>query len=565
MTDNASDSTKSTVENQDIPQVVIRPSYRFRLIWLVPIVAVLVGIWLTVKSSIEAGPTITITFESAEGLQAGKTKIKYKDVEIGQVESIHLSRNLSGVIVTAKMVKEIKPHLSENTRFWVVRARLAAGEVSGIGTLLSGAYIGMDPGGPGRYAEHFNGLEIAPVVTLDMPGSYYNLRADRLGSLDIGSPVYFHQIKVGQVVSYAIDERGTALDIQIFIRAPHNQRVLENTRFWNASGFEVSLDSSGLRLNTDSLVSLLLGGVAFETPLNEIPGTVAAEGRQFYLFASRDKTKEPSYSQKMYMMAYFDGSVRGLTKGANVEFRGIKVGEVVDIELEFNPDRLSFNIPVLLIIEPERLSINGTAQMAPEDIMLKLIEKGLQAQLRNGMLITGQLYVNLALTSEVPENEVKYVGGYPVIPTVAGPTEEIMSSLSNFLNRLEDLPLEQIGGDLKESVHGMRLLLASRDLNASLPLLRQSLEQINSFTATLNNQTAPQLSSVLDEAGTTLVGIQSMLQTAENVLDSDTPLMVELSVMIEELARAGKAVSALADYLERHPEALIFGKGAPKP
>lgn len=572
MTDYSSEATPpgatvsdSTGLAEEIPEAVIRPSSRFRLIWLIPVVAALIGIWLSVKSSIEAGPTITIIFKSAEGLKAGKTKIKYKEVEVGQVEAIRLDHELGDVIVTAKMVKEIENHLSENSRFWVVRARLAAGEVSGIGTLFSGAYIGIDPGGPGKYADQFNGLEIPPVVTLDMPGTYYNLRAARLGSLDIGSPVYYHQIKVGQVVSYTMNTDGSALDIQIFIQTPHDQRVFENTRFWNASGLEFSLDSGGVRINTDSIVSLLLGGVAFKTPLNEMPGLRAAEGRWFYLYTSRDKTQEPIYSEKMYLQTYFNDSVRGLTKGASVEFQGIKVGEVVDIKLEFDPRQFSSRVPVLLVIEPERFSINGTPQIEPETMVLKLIENGLSAQLRTGMLLTGQLYVNLTLAAHGSNQLQHSVSGHPVIPTIAGPTQEILASVSHFLKRLENLPLEEIGSDLKASMQGIRQLVGSRDLADSLSALRQSLEQINAFSASLNKNTAPQLAAVLDEAARALSQTQSTMATAEHLLGADAPLTFELTDMIRELAKAGRAVTALADYLERHPEALLFGKGAPAP
>jgi len=555
---------------EEFPRVVVRSSSRFRLIWLIPIVAALVGIWLSVKATIEAGPTITIMFNSAEGLEAGKTKIKYKEVEVGRVASIRLSPDLSEVLVTASMVGEIENHLTENTRFWVVRARLTAGEVSGVGTLLSGVYIGMDPGKAGSPANQFIGLEAPPVVTLDMPGTYYVLRADRLGSLDIGSPVYFHQIKVGQVVSYAMNAEGSALDLNVFIQSPYDQRVLENTRFWNASGVEVSLDIRGLQINTDSLLSLLLGGVAFEVPPREAPGPVAAEGRKFFLYASRDKIQEPIYSERFYVVAYFDETVRGLVKGAGVEYRGIKVGEVIDIQLEFNPRQLSSRVPVLMVIEPERLSIDKSVEVEPEIMIRRLIEKGLSARLRTAMLLTGHLYVELTMDPDAANRSPRYVDGHPVIPTLAAPTKDIMAGISQLLSRIENLPMEEIGGDLQQSMHDLqqsmhhlRQLVESQDVTVAMKQLRQGLEQLNRFAATLNTDTAPQLAVVLSEADRALVKIQSTMMTAEHFMGAEAPLTYELKQMILELSKAGRAVSALADYLERHPEALISGKGAP--
>lgn len=549
----------------DAPEPVVRQKKRIGLVWLIPVVAALVGAWLAVKAVTEAGPTITITFKSAEGLEAGKTKIKYKDVAIGQVESIRLSNDLSLVTVSAKMVNEIEDHLTENTRFWVVRARVAAGQVSGLGTLFSGAYIGMDPGQRGNPAEHFKGLETPPVVTMDTPGTYFNLQADRLGSLHIGAPVYFRQIKVGQVVSYKMTEDGSSLDIQIFIQAPHNERVRQNTRFWNTSGLDVTIDTQGVRIDTESLTTLLIGGVAFETPTNLEPGAPAVEGQTFTLHANRAKIDEPAYLRKEFVVAYFDETVRGLSKGAPVEFRGIRIGEVIDVKLEFSQQQLSFRIPVLMAIEPERVSIVEEKSVDPELLITQLIEKGLRAQLRTGILLTGQLYVNLSMHPEAPTRSLEMAGPYPIIPSIPGRTEEITSSVANFLNRLEKLPLEQISADLRDSMKQVRHLVYSEDLVGAVKALNKSLDQLGQFTTKLNTDTAPQLSEILEQTRLAVVQTQETLLAAEHMVSAEAPLTYELQQMIQELAKAGRAVATLADYLERHPEALIYGKGEPSP
>lgn len=549
----------------NVPQAVVRPTRRLGLVWLIPLLAALVGLWLAVKAITEAGPTITIAFKSAEGLEAGKTRIKYKDVVIGKVVSIRLSKDLTKVTVTADLTKEMEDFLTENTRFWVVRARVAAGEVSGLSTLFSGAYIGFDPGTSGAPAESFVGLESPPSVTIDTPGSQYTLRAQKLGSLDIGSPVYYRQIKVGQVVGYAMTVDGSAVDIQIFVQAPHNDQVRRNTRFWETSGLNITLDTAGVRIDTESVMSLLIGGIGFETPANQPPGEPADKAHTFTLYESRDRTEEPVYTQRTYMLTYFDGSVRGLNKGAPVEFSGIKVGEVIDVRLEFDEKKLVFRIPVLMAIEPERIAVRGDLKINRADLIAKLVAKGLRAQLRTGVLLTGQLYVNLSMVPEAPAQTLAHNGPYPVIPSIPGATEEITAGIASFVGRLEKLPVEQIGNELNASLRHINRLVGSDDFGAAVTALRQSLEQLQQFTATLNDTSAPQINAALEQLRQVLARTEKTIASADGLISGHAPLSYDLQQMMQEMAKAGRAISVLADYLQRHPEALVFGKGAPAP
>ena len=249
-----------------MPEAVVQTRSRISLVWLIPLVAAAIGAWLAYKAYSEQGPEIAISFKTAEGLQAGKTKLRYKQVEFGVVERIELSPDISKVIVTARLEKGSEKFLTDKTRFWVERARVSAGSVQGLGTLLGGAYIGIDPVATGKPTNEFTGLEVPPVVTAGEPGRHFMLHAKELGSVEVGAPVYFRQIRVGEVVSYVLDDSGASVDIQIFVEAPHDQRVRENTRFWNASGVNVSLGAGGLQIDTASLTSILIGGIAFENP-----------------------------------------------------------------------------------------------------------------------------------------------------------------------------------------------------------------------------------------------------------------------------------------------------------
>jgi paraquat-inducible protein B len=548
---------------EDTPEPdVRRHKFRMDLVWVIPIVAALVGAVLVVKAVIAKGPAVTIRFVSAEGVEAGKTRIKYKDVDVGKVRSIQLSEDLTHVTVTADMVPEVSDYLTGSTRFWIVRARVTASQISGLGTLFSGVYIGIDPGKEGQPARHFEGLESPPVVTMDMPGRHFNLRADRLGSLDIGAPVYTRQIKVGQVVSYQLKADGSAVDVRIFIQAPYDQKVNRRTRFWNASGLDVKVDSNGVQINTESLTTLFSGGVAFETSASLRPAEPPGENHIFQLYNSYDQINEPSYSHKAYLMAYFEDNVRGLNVGSPVEFRGIKVGEVSDLRLAFDQEKLNFRVPVLLAIEPERFSMLGQENASENDMFKRLIQKGLRAQLRTGLLLTGQMYVNLSLLPDAPPPSPARESIFPEIPTVPALEEKITTSVVNVLNRLEKVPFDQIGRDMETAVARIKDLLDSNDLQAALSDVRQSLANLETFSGQLNETTAPQLSAVLTEARHAFEKAQETLSAADHLLSADAPVGYELQQTLKELTKAARAVGALADFLERHPNALIYGKGS---
>lgn len=544
-------------EFQDLPKAVVQKKRQISIVWIVPVVAILIGGWLAYKGLSEKGPTVTISFESAEGLEAGKTKVKYKDVELGQVETIRFNPDLSRVIITAELVKEAGPYLTENTRFWVVRPRVTASGVSGLGTLFSGAYIGMDPGKEGKPEKSFKGLEIPPVVTTGMPGRDFLLKATTLGSLDIGAPVYYRQIQVGQVIGYELDEKGQSLEIKIFINAPHDRLVLKDTRFWNASGFDLKLDASGLKLNTESLVSIMMGGIAFDTPTSLEAGGPAEEGQEFRLYETRESIFERTYTEKRYYILHFKESTRGLTVGAPVEFRGIKIGQVVDVKAEFDQEALTPRITVLIETEPQRWETIGEATVDKKYQMEKMVAKGLRAQLKTGSLLTGQLFVDVDFHPDAPEAQVKYGEKFPEVPTIPAPLQIITARVNELLSKLERVPIEQIGKDLGDTVQNVKHLSESKELLAAVQALNETLQETRRLVQNLDANVAPAISSTLDRTQKTLVSV-------EGTLGQDSPLQHEMRQAIKELGEAARGVRILTDYLERHPEALIYGKGKAK-
>ena len=562
------DNNQLLIEN--LPEAKIQSRRRFSIVWVVPLVAAIIGAGLAYKAISERGPTITIVFKTAEGLVAGKTKIKYKDVEVGRVDAIALSKDLSQVVVTADMAREAEHYLTERTRFWVVRARIAAGEVSGLGTLFSGAYIALEPGTAGKPQRAFIGLDRPPVVTGDFPGRRYRLQAARLGSLDVGAPVYYRQIKVGQVDSYDLEPDGRAVIIGVFIEAPYHRYVSNKTRFWNAAGLDVRFDTNGIRLDTPSMVSLLIGGIAFDNPVDLEPGEPAQEGRVFQLYDNFEASRQRTFTDKDQYLLYFADSVRGLVPGAPVEFGGIRIGQVLDLSLEFDAEAIAFRLPVLIEIEPERISAgkNALTQDQRRTTMDQLVAKGLRAQLKTGNLLTGRLVVDLAFDFKAEPARIDWDGKYPQLPTVSGPLQELTASVVKLVNRLDRFPLEQIGERMQSALSGLNATLErarlkidklpveqiGADLHSALQNVATTLNQAQALIQKLDGSVAAEAVAALDQARRTLASM-------EMSVGAEAPLNIEARQAAAELADAARAMRILAEYLARHPEALFYGKG----
>ena len=529
----------------DIPSAVAVSKRRRspQLVWLVPIVAALIGGWIAVKTILDKGPTVTITFKTAEGLEAGKTKIKYKNVDIGEVRTIHLSEDHASIIVTAEFAKQAENFLVDDTRFWVVRPRVGGGQVSGLGTLFSGAYIGVDIGHSTNKRLEFTGLEIPPIVTGDEPGRQFVLHSSDLGSLEIGTALFFRRTQVGRVVAHDLDPDGKGVTVKIFVNAPYDQYVNANTRFWDASGIDLSFDASGVKVDTQSVLSILAGGVAFETPAGTGSLPEADPDTVFPLYPNRTAAmKQPDQEMLLFTM-YFGDSLRGLTVGAPVEVNGVEVGEVKAIKMEFSDQEMRFRSPVDVAVFPGRLRAMGRQVMAaptPGEQKARLdglVENGLRAQLKTGSLLTGQMYVALEFFPKAAPAKIDWTKNPPVFPTEPGTLVELQATLTNISKKLENMPIEQISGDLRQAL---------QSLNRTLVGAEQAVKR-------MDKEVTPSAKSALDDA-------RRMLNTAERTLASDAPLQQDLRMSLGELTKAAQSLRALSDLLERQPESLIRGK-----
>jgi paraquat-inducible protein B len=537
---------------EDIPDAIIdrRRHRSSQLIWIVPIIALIIGISLAIKTYLEKGPVITISFKSGEGIEAGKTKIKYKDVQIGLVRTVTIAKDRSSVVITADIAKDAEDFLKTDTRFWVVRARITGSSISGLGTLTAGSYIGMDVGTSKSDKTSFAGLESPPAVAMDVPGRQFVLYTADIGSLTVGSPLLYRHLHVGEVTSSELDKDGETIILRVFVREPYDKFVRNNTLFWHASGIDLKLDASGVKINTESMLSLLMGGIAFQTPDDLDDAPPAEKNRHFMLFADKaEALKRPDSVVEHYTLIFRE-SVRGLTVGAPVDLRGVTVGEVSKIAITMEPASKKVAMAVGIRFYPERLrqrSQGASDQNKPIDsrkLLDTMVKNGFRAQLRSGSLLTGQLYVAMDFFPDSPLTRINWNKQPAELPTVAGMMEQFQTSLMKIVQKLEKVPLEQLAGDARTTVQTLDTTLKSAD-----KLLKN-----------LDTSVVPELNLMLKDARTTLNGANKALGEVKATMSADSPLQVDLRDTLHELGRAAQSLRILGDYLERNPEALLRGK-----
>ncbi|MFT4045424.1 MAG: MlaD family protein [Solimonas sp.] len=525
----------------DLPVPAVQQKHRWSLslIWLVPAVAALAGIVLLIRAWLASGPLITIRFATAEGIEAGKTEVRYKEVVVGQVKRIRLADDRQHVLVKVELSNDTANLAVEDSKFWVVRPRVGLGGVSGLSTLLSGAYIGVDVGTSKEERTEFDGLEVPPAVTNDQKGRRYVLEASDLGSLDIGSPVYFRRTQVGRVVGHELRGDGRGVLLTVFVDAPYDRFVTRNARFWNASGVDVSVGASGFKLDTESIAAVVAGGIAFEAPPLEDVGRVVAENEHFTLFDDRNAALAPPDGIAMDVRMHFNQSMRGLAVGAPVDFRGVNIGYVTATALDYDRDARKLFAVVDARLYPERLGRlfqrqirqSGDEGRAGREFFTRMIGYGLRAQMRPGNLLTGQLYVSLDFDKKAAPFKID-AGQTPFeLPTVTGGLEEIQQQIASIVNKLDEIPFGEIG----------------RNLNSTL-------QNADSLLRQLDGQLAPEATGLLKDAR------QAVDAAHQNFIAGESPLQRNAQTTLDSIDRMARSMRELADYLKRHPESLLFGK-----
>ena len=534
----------SAPDQRPPPAPVTKPRRRFLSpIWIIPLVAALLGLWLVVKYYSSKGPSIEVTFETAEGIIAGKTPILCRSVNIGTVSGVKLSDDLKQVVVTIDMTSDATRLLVNDTQIWVVRARYSSAGVSGLNTIVSGNYIELQPGQHKETRRKYVGLENPPVTPPGVPGLRIRLVADTAGSLGPGASIIYKGIDVGKIETRTFHPAEGNVEFTAFINGEYGNLVDRNTRFWNYSGIDVKVGADGFKIRTGTLTSILAGGVTFSEPEMRHPkGQHLPDNTPFHLFASfDDANKVTDVNPTVPYLLLFTGSVRGLTVDAPVEFRGIRVGTVMGVSFKYLPADPARRVPVLIKLDPTALlNVPGDDYDVARTRIAESVERGLRATLKTGNLLTAQLYVDLDFQKEATPDKIAEVEGYDVMPTVASGLGELQEKLNGILDKVQALPLEKT--------------VAS--VNDALVSLKATLGSVTDFVGSKETQALPaDLRKNLAELQKTLAGYNGQSAFYQNV-----------SGVLQQLTETLRSLKTLTGTLERSPNSIIFGKpGNPEP
>ncbi|TXI37957.1 MAG: intermembrane transport protein PqiB [Methylophilus methylotrophus] len=527
---------------------------RISPIWIVPIVALLIGLWLIYDNYTKAGKQITLSMTNAEGIEAGKTKIKVHSVDIGQVEQVTLSEDLGHIEVIARITPKAEPMLVKDTQLWVVKPRIGLEGISGLNTVISGAYIELQPGKSEEETDQFNVLDQPPISLNGAKGVHVNLIGKVGNALRVGDPVTYQGLRVGRVVSAVFDPKQRQMKHELFIEHPYDVLVTENSRFWTTVGIDVKLDSEGFKANIPTVESLIAGGVSFGHADDRPMGKPVVSETTFELYTNEDAARQQIYDQFIEYVLLVDDTVRGLSKGAPVEFRGLRIGTVISVPWKFNsPERkkdFRYAIPVLIHLEPGRLAENGKADLQEwKDRMHHMLQRGLHATLKSGNLITGSVFVDLNMDQHVHKTyRTQRFEGLPVMPTTATNLAQIEQKLSDLLDKLNRLNVEPVLSGLDKNLQQSEKTM--QEIRALSQQVNQLLNQPDVQQMPSNiNQTMQDMRATMQELRGTLQG-----------LSPESTAYQELTTTLQRLDKALRDIQPLARTLNEQPNAILFDR-----
>jgi paraquat-inducible protein B len=532
------DATPSKEGMPPRPRVGHRHRRHLAWVWVIPLVAALAGASIVWQDWASRGPVITISFQSAGGIEEGKTRVKFRDVVVGLVTDIQLSKNREFVIVTAQLDKDAEALANDNSQFWIVKPTVGVTGISGLATLFSGSYIEADTQAQGDVKVnqlHFVGLDTPPPITSDRPGQRFRLRAPTLGSIQPGTPIYFLRIPVGVVTEYTLDPSGRYVDIDVFIHDPYDKYVNANTRFWNESGINVDLGPNGVQVHVGSLASILSSGIAFAS---FGPSTPVAPENVFKLFNSREMAKSLPEGPSVPIAMRFDQSTRGLEVGSSVEFHGVQIGVVDSVDLSLDPTDKSFFTLVRATLYPamlgaayEHLQVKSSDPQTLGNLLQEAIDFGMRAQLRQASILTGGLYIDLVNRAGTPSGP-KFEGTLPVhVPTIASQTfDDLKKQIGDIIDHIDQVPFQAIGKDLE-----------------------QALKELTKVGRTVNNTLTPELSDTLSK-------LQGTLDDVNRILASSDELPAQVGQAIQDLDEVLRSTREFVNELRERPNSLLFGE-----
>jgi paraquat-inducible protein B len=566
MSDNKpTDVNETRADQAAIPLAHVRRRSAFSFVWILPIVAAIIGAYLAFTTLSQRGPEIVINFKSADGLTAGQTKVRHKAVDLGTVTSIRLAQDMSHVIVHVRMNSEANAYLTDKARFWVVRPRLSASNISGLETLISGGYIEMDPGGAGgKKQSEFTGLEDPPGVRSDEPGTTFVLKTPRIGSLGSGSPVFYRDIPVGEVLGYHLPEGNGLITVNVFVRAPYDAWVRTATRFWNASGINIAFGGSGLHVELESIQAVLSGGVAFNTPEDARDAPSAKQDASFELFPSENDANAAGYKQRINTVMYFQASTSGLANGSPVLIYGQQVGTVSDVKLELDPVSATARVRVTAEIQPERLVAVGTKMVEqPADVARHLVDHGMRAELATTSYITGALAISLEFPPNPEPATTSMEGDAIVLPTLGGGLSSLITSASEIMQKVDAIPFTQIGNNANALLSTLNATIGGPEVKQALNAATGALVDVQGLVKRTDAgltpllKRLPEISNNLDQ---TLSRASHLVGSVDTGYGSNSQFSRDLERLMSQFNDAARSIRLLANFLDAHPEALIRGR-----
>jgi paraquat-inducible protein B len=548
-------------ETTELPAVApeVRRAQRWNIVWVVPLVALLLGGWLLYRNFAAQGPVARVRFDTAEEIYAGKTEVRCRSVKVGIVKDVELAEDLKSVLVFLELEHASEGLLRVGTRFWVVKPRLSAAEVSGLGTLIQGAYIELDPGPQDAERDHlFRGLETPPATNRNVPGRRVTLTAEEAGSLSVGAPIYFRGIEVGRIEGRNLDESGQQVSYDAFIREKYSNLVTANTRFWNTSGIDISAGADGFKLRTPSFQAMVSGGVSFGISEGDAAGTPATDGMSFTLFRDEDAARRSTFNPTLKFLLLFEQSVRGLSKKAPVEFRGITIGRVAEISFDLVASVDDPRIPVLIELDPSLVRPETALAMTKPDSVFfsEEIGKGMRAALKTGSLITGAMYVDLDYYAEAPHAKLGKSGEHTTFPTISSGFAQLEAKLSAILDKVQALPLETTMADIAAAAAEAKVTIAEA---------RSTLKEIE-VTAAAARKTLddPEFRGLPADLRKSLDGLQKSIAS----VGPDGAVQGDLLRTLDELRATLRSLQAVSTTIDEKPNSLLFGRdtsGNPKP
>lgn len=536
---------------------------RLSLAWLLPLVAIVCAVIMLWQSYMERGPLVRIQFDDAGGVVAGQTRIRRNDVDVGTVEAVRLADDLDSVIIEARLDPLVEPFIDADTRFWIVNARINTTEISGLSTLLSGSYIGIDwDEVEGDSRRDFVGLEEQPLTPRGTPGRRLTLTSEEAGYIYVGSPIFFRQIEVGRVERRRLSSDATQVLFDIFIEEPYHRHIYPESRFFGVSGLEGSLDAEGVSVRVESISAFFTGGVAFDNPLLvDTLEPIERDGARFRMYSGRKAAEEAIDEgvpdERFRVQARFEHSVKGLRPDAPIEYNGIRIGRVAEVSINM---RSETGVPpkavATLQLQPRQLGFDTISREALLDGLDRLVAGGLRVQLATGNLLTGSQIVKFVNDGSAPTASlVRDTKPYPEIPTIPSNIAAVTRDVEQLVSQLANLPLDDLVLGATGLFTDLRGLISSPEVGGLPASLAQSLESLA--------RTAEGVETAVNGLPALVEALTIASRNADDVLEGispDSEIYIELSATARELRNAARSIADFAEVLEENPNALLTGR-----